>query len=421
MNLNDINNKLKQQLQSTFDDFESPVPIGGWDELEGALDAAAANKLTIRRQWYVGSVAAVLVLLVGSTLFFRNIDKPITAIDSEITIAQSPETNPVDNQPVETWRATPQTTARRATSQTQTQTAQIAKNNEETTENPTASWLERVIELAAEAIETITSSDKTQNNINEHQLSEEIILIATADKMIDPLPPHNRRENLSVAFGSRSGVAPFHTTVNTPMTLRNVVPADDGVMYDSNINPALNVSYKEHDQPISFGITVSKSLSGSLSVETGLVYTYLSSRVRNTSVSRREQESQRLHYLGVPLNVNYTILNLNDFKVFTSVGGMIETDIYGEYREFMESDPPQGTPFESGGQPTQMKAERIRQDNPQLSVNAGVGVSYPIYNKLRLYGKIGSAYYFDAKNEYKTIYSDGKIVMNLNIGLRYEF
>ncbi|MDR0331897.1 MAG: porin family protein [Dysgonamonadaceae bacterium] len=420
MNSNNIDNHIKQQLQSKFNDFESPVPTGGWDELEDALDVAVANKFTIRRRWYVGSVAAILVFLVGSTLFFRNIDKPLIVLDSETAIVQFPKTNPVeiaDNQSqekitqltVETWRAASQTTA-----------AQIVENNEEPIVNSTTSWFERVIDLAAEAIETITSSDKTQNNINENQLSEEVTLLASGnDTGINQLPERRRRENLSIALGSRSGVAPFHTTVNTPMTLRSAASTDDRTGND--INPAENISDKEHDQPISFGITVSKSLINNLSVETGLVYTYLSSRVRNTSLNRNERESQRLHYLGVPLNVNYTILNLNDFKVFASVGGMIETDIYGEYRRFVQSESSQNFAVEQAVQTKQMEIERIRQRNPQLSVNTGVGVSYPIYDRLQLYGKIGGAYYFDAKNEHKTIYSDGKIVMNLNIGVRYEF
>jgi hypothetical protein len=429
MNSNNIDNHIiKQQLQSKFDNFESPVPMGGWDELEDALDAAAASKFTIRRRWYAGSAAAVLVLLIGSMLFFRNMDKPITSIEPETIIAQFPKTKPVETAGSQTKEEkAPQQTERIISHSEQTITAKNNQNRQEATDETHSSTvnmlkkrIERVKAFATATIKTNASTD----SVNDYQLSEAVVLLASgSDKDINQLPEQRSRENLSIAFGSRSGVAPFHTTVNTPMTLRSGAVTNDRALYSnsSEINPAENVSDKEHDQPISFGITVSKSFTDNLSVETGLVYTYLSSRVRNTSLHRSEQESQRLHYLGVPLNVNYTILNMNDFNVFASVGGMIETDIYGEYRRLVETEASQETFFTAGVQTSQMEIKRIRQKNPQLSVNAGVGVSYPIFDRLRLYGKIGGAYYFDAKNEHKTIYSDGKIVMNLNIGVRYEF
>jgi hypothetical protein len=95
---------------------------------------------------------------------------------------------------------------------------------------------------------------------------------------------------------------------------------------------------------------------------------------------------------------------------------MLEKDIYGEYRKLGVGE---SADFNSSAQEEEMT--KISQRNPQISVNAGVGLSYPLIQNLRVYGKAGGAYYFDAGNQYKTIYSDRKIVMDLNIGLRYEF
>ena len=161
---------------------------------------------------------------------------------------------------------------------------------------------------------------------------------------------------------------------------------------------------------------MSKSLFDDLYIETGLVYTYLASKVRNTNTNFQVNETQRLHYLGIPLNVNYNLFSLNKLNVYASVGGMLEKDLYGEYRKVGE-----GQTEEFNSSSGEEEITRISQRNPQLSVNAGLGLSYPIYNGLKMYGKIGGAYYFDANNEYKTIYSDRKIVMDLNVGLRYEF
>jgi len=181
-------------------------------------------------------------------------------------------------------------------------------------------------------------------------------------------------------------------------------------------NTTDNVSEMEHDQPVSFGITVSKSLSNNLSVETGLVYTYLSSKAKNSATNFQEKETQHLHYVGIPFNINYNLFSVRKIDVYASVGGMIEKDVYGEYRRIGEGQSP-----EMNISSQEEEITKISQANPQISVNAGMGISYPVYHHLKLYGKIGGAYYFDADNEYKTIYSDSKIVMDLNVGLRFEF
>ena len=177
-----------------------------------------------------------------------------------------------------------------------------------------------------------------------------------------------------------------------------------------------NIAEMEHDQPISFGVTVSKTVIDGLYMETGLVYSYLYSRSKNSNTVSQNRQTQSLHYLGIPLNLNYNLFSLRKLNVYASLGGMIEKDVYGKFREEGESQSMDDT----------MKSEllvneTISQRNPQLSVNAGLGLSYPLYNDLKLYGKIGGAYYFDAKNDFKTIYSDSKIVMDLSIGIRYEF
>ncbi len=231
---------------------------------------------------------------------------------------------------------------------------------------------------------------------------------------------------LTLSVGGKGGLTSFYQSVNTPMTLRSAsVKESDSYLEESgkmllNANANLdNQSEMEHSQPVSFGVTVSKSIVNNLYVETGIVYSYLYSKTKNSSTSSQEYESQRLHYLGVPLNLNYNIISYKQLNVYSSVGGMIEKDIYGSLRYNKEGIPVLN--INDGEKSESYKDKTISQRNPQLSVNVGLGLSYPVFKDLKLYGKIGGAYYFDANNRYKTIYSDRKIVMDLSLGLRYEF
>lgn len=170
-----------------------------------------------------------------------------------------------------------------------------------------------------------------------------------------------------------------------------------------------------HKQPISVGLTVSKNLSPRFSIETGLMFTYLSSNVKsNSSVNIKEE--QVFGYLGIPIYLNYNFLELHKAKFYISLGAMMQKDIYGKYTSRLVGVPPEMLYME----PSYLR-KNISQSNWQFSSHLNIGVAYPIYRRLYIRTSIGGAYYFDAGNEYRTIYSDRKFQLDLNLGLRFDF
>ncbi len=178
-----------------------------------------------------------------------------------------------------------------------------------------------------------------------------------------------------------------------------------------------------HKQPISFGMTISKSLSPHFSLETGLMFTYLSSKITsNSSVNIKEE--QKFGYLGIPIYLNYNFIELHRTKFYISLGVMMQKDIYGRYTSTLIGVKDiGGIDFPSEvlyGEPGYLK-KNISQSNWQFSSHLTIGVAYPIYQRLYINTSIGGAYYFDAGNEYRTIYSDRKFQLDLNLGLRFDF
>lgn len=192
-----------------------------------------------------------------------------------------------------------------------------------------------------------------------------------------------------------------------------------------NILDKENSEYRlKHKQPISFGLTVSKELTPRLSLETGLVYTHLSSEITSNSIFHIN-ETQSFDYLGIPLSLNYTFYELGKAKFYLTVGGMVQKDIKGKYISKMDftlsdfNNLDLGTDF-FYDEPYYIK-NSIKQSNPQFSVHTSLGIAYPLYKKVYLYGTFGGAYYFDADNKYRTIYSDKKTQLNLNLGIKFDF
>jgi len=170
----------------------------------------------------------------------------------------------------------------------------------------------------------------------------------------------------------------------------------------------------EHSQPISFGVAISKNLSDRVSLETGINYTYVTSKFKSVSnPDFNAKDNQYFHYLGIPLSVNYKVLEWKKLQVYLSAGGEVQKDFYGRINSKQV--------LKNLYNAEDTESRTISQDHPQFSLTSSLGLSYPIYNKLSVYTKIGAAYYFDAKNPYETIYSDRRWIFNLNIGLKFGF
>jgi hypothetical protein len=425
-------NDIRKGFQSKLSGFEAPVPPDGWESVERSLNAAA--RTVLRRRWYAGvAAAAVLVLLVGGRLFMHNPAERTERLPSA-SIAMTPLTDSGAEEPMTGLEEFPSEPDVLPADAERLPAARTGAGKEPSV-RPSASggiltaWMERkklqtkrTDEIDDNALRLLAKSKEEQHR--RELYAEEVILVGGDDEMLFAGIHDGRGEGtLLLSVNGRGGLTGYQRTVNTPMTLRgaNALPEQSEIDKSPTLaaNTAGNISEMEHDMPASFGITIAKYLTDDLSLETGLIYSYLHSKTRYANNNFRIEEVQKLHYLGVPLNVNYTIFSLKRLNVYASVGGMVEKDIYGEFRKVREG---QAVSINNGSEESgEYEITKISQRNLQISVNAGVGLSFPLYDRLRLYGKVGGAYYFDAKNRHKTIYSDRKIVMDLNVGLRYEF
>jgi len=433
-----IDNNIRRAFQSKIGDYKAPVPADGWDRIDQSMRAATTARMMARRRWFAGSAAAVLIMLVGSILFFRDpVGEPQQMIAESSSSSSITEMKSGARAGVTTEHDVTMEQVSPSTGNKQLFAARNRRTNSASlisVSNPSEiieAWLQRVRnddanlekELNPETLLAMVKALK--KSAAQNPAVEAFITVDGGREGLRGESESSRIEEgqMVLAFNGRGGLTSFQQTVNTPMTLRSAAVAEGdqfagepNKMVQAANSTADNISEMEHDQPVSFGFTVSKSLIDDLYLETGLVYTYLSSKARSTNSNFQVHETQQLHYLGIPLNVNYNLFSLKKLDVYASVGGMIEKDLYGEYRKIGE-----GQSLEFNSSSEEEEITKISQHNPQISVNAGVGISYPIYNSLKLYGKIGGAYYFNANNDYKTIYSDRKIVMDLNVGLRYEF
>lgn len=423
------NDQIKDFLRSKLDNYEVPVADNIWQRIDDTLSHSARMRV-IRRRWILSGAAAVLAIVIGSTYLLKSpsnnpsilmTDKK--AMTENIPAASTNAEQNTQNKSISIDKKDVQpliaSTEMKKTNKNHTKKPFLRSQHFKNEENIKLETyrINSIEKGTEEKFLTMDSEDKTDND----EIFYEIEQIAAQNYLT--LAESKEEKPLTLALNTKGGLTSTNRTMNSPVTLRSAEVAHNFAKsnfilasQELSDDASDNVSQMTHSQPVSVGLTISKPLTEKLSLESGLVYTYLYSKAKNTSNIYRKKETQQLHYLGIPLNFNYNLVSFGNADLYFSLGGMIEKDVYGKYN-YVDNR----ILNELNSESEVKVSERIRQPNPQLSINVGVGISYPVWNNLYLYGKIGGGYYFDADNKWSTIYSDEKIILDLNIGVRIGF
>ena len=429
MNSFNNNDPFKQLVKSKLADYKEKMPPSGWERLESSLFAAQKTKV-LHKRWIGSSVAAVAAAMIGVFFVFQNMNKELPLQTNQHQTTQIREQKkPFIGEKNDEDKSEKSTITLLADNISLSQNKSIispviddqadiidvssANPKVKDFESTSASDKEPEINNKSSEIDETTKQKMLQDFINEGQRT----LAITQDT-----PKPKSRGRHAISLSGNSGLSSSQQTNTLPNTLRTSVSESYGKYTigkmqafndDEKVNPE---SETTHMQPVSFGIVTSFDLTNKLQIETGLTYTYLSSETKSKSSDFHNSEKVQFHYLGIPLNINYTLLSVNKLDLFITAGALIEKDISGKIKyndEKKESLLNSGYANES--------SSMIKQKNPQFSVATGVGITYPIYNKAKLFGKIGGRYYIDANNEYKTYYSDEKFGLDIQLGIKFNF
>lgn len=169
-----------------------------------------------------------------------------------------------------------------------------------------------------------------------------------------------------------------------------------------------------HKIPVKVGLTARYNITGRLGVETGLTYSILSSSVKtgNSETGKNwSTGSQTLHYLGIPLNISFNILNSRYVNIYVTGGGMMEKSISGNIKTDEYVD----------GKFSRTLTSKISPKGLQWSVNAAAGVQANILPQLGFFVEPGVSHHFKNGSRVRSIYTDKPTDFSLGFGLRYSF
>lgn len=158
----------------------------------------------------------------------------------------------------------------------------------------------------------------------------------------------------------------------------------------------------KHHAPVSVGLQVAFGIAPRLSLSTGLVYTRTSSDFYPYAPSSSYNVHQVLHYVGIPVGLNYEFWQSGGFHAYVMAGAEADYNVKNDTDE-------DGT-----------KKEDAKRDRVQFSGKASLGAQYDITPKVGLYIEPGAKYYFDNGSHVENTFKDKKLNFNLQFGLRFN-
>lgn len=429
----------QKDIHDRLGSYEKDAPEGLWEGIsrklpklnDGGMLTHKPQRTAKFRMWRVAGVAAAAsVALVIGYNFLGNDTKDNINIATNTTnhhnmLASSQK--PIGNEPTDIC-------ADQATHSADDLLSEQPKLANASTEQPTlASASTEQPTLASASMETDVKeiSSKEENSKEENKQT----VTKPAKREDSYVLPHNPDNNLltfndmterrgdedapsrwSVSTGAMGGLGASGTTTAYGDYLVLSCPggADtkDSPMLDmSSVNRDVETKTEyEHHLPIRIGLSVAYALTDRLSISSGLTYTRLSSDIKDASRESKYIGEQRLHYVGIPVNVSYKVASFRWLGLYGTAGVLAEKCVSGTTDEgYAENNTMKYT-----------NTHDISSKPLQMSVNAGVGIQFDFIDNVGIYAEPGLSYYFDDGSALQTIYKEKPLNFNLNVGVRFR-
>lgn len=419
----------QKDIHDRLGSYEKDAPEGLWEGIsrelpklnDGVMLTHKPQRKAAFRKWRVAGVAAAasVALVIGYNFLGNsakdNINIPTNTTKHPNMLASNKK--PIGNEPTGVC-------AEQATHSEDNLLAEQPTLASASTEQP-------ALTSASTETDVKEISSKEENSKEENKQTE----AKPAKREDSYVLPHNPDNNLlafndmterrgdedvssrwSVSTGAMGGLGATGTTTaygdHLVLSSPGVADTKDSPMLDMNtINRDIETKTEyEHHLPIRIGLSVAYALTDRLSISSGLTYTRLASDIKDASRESKYIGEQRLHYVGIPLNVSYKVVSSRWISLYGTAGVLAEKCVSGTTDEgYVENNTMKYT-----------NTHDISSKPLQMSVNAGVGIQFDFIDNVGIYAEPGLSYYFDDGSALQTIYKEKPLNFNLNVGVRFK-
>ncbi len=433
INHNEQHDALAELFRRQLEDHQSSVDSDGWSEIKRRLHGKRKTKMIWL--WYTGAMAAAasIALLVIINQPFSE-DTALTVI-SQVTnekgimqdnlqeeanhhrasyaISQNTGVSSQQNAVVSIHRITPLVDSGKFV--TPVRSTKIDSSDVNYTEYMVFS---KVGQIDQSVVSTEIGQPENEQQVVTQAKNDvpklDISLVEDKPEE-DPAAKKTNKWLLAVAFGTGGYTDGFNSGDESGPMMADSPGFNGNNTYAADLSSSIN-SFKNmnksdfsninHRPPLSVSITARKGLGRFWGVESGVAYTYLSSQFEWSDYDAH----QKLHYLGIPLNVVVYLWNSNpDWRVYLSGGVMVEKGLRAIYTQEKR--------LANGSYITTVKSSI---DKLQWSLNGALGINYRFNKGLGIYFEPRVGYCFDNEQPI-SMRTEWPVFLGINLGLNYEF
>ena len=417
----------KEDIHDRLGNFETDAPDGLWEAIHQRMAQTEPAQAEKRQTPFVlqpalrrtaCAAAACLALIVGYQYFADGGKETV----SGVKVAQGGVADISTNRYVAKNAVAPAATVYAQTQNSPAvlqpngrveQTADAIAQPTQNGESAQISTPQHLNTSTSQHLNPSTSQHLNTSTSQHHNPSTSLLAYTPADNSRGRHEGAAARWTLSTSAMTGMGAS---SVTNSTATYVEAVDPDDVIWADNpqlgigifNQGKSVKTEYK-HRLPVRIGLNVAYRLTDRLSVESGVSYTRLSSDMKDGTKDNYSSGSQKLDYIGVPLNVKYRAFGYRRLSVYASAGLLTEKCVSGKTtHEYVIS-----------GEKKKHETEDVAAKPWQLSVNAALGAQFDVLRNVGVYVEPGVSYYFDDRSPLSTIYKEKPLNFNLNLGVRY--
>lgn len=402
-------NDWTEQLRQRLNDAEVPAPENLWDSISQQLDAqsqqldaqgqqqdaedAQVAKKPHRVALLPWAAAASVVLIAGVGMWWQ--------LRSNVPHIATLEPTPhpislTDNKAVNTKASAVNTKASAANSHISTTSTHAMLAYKDNTLAPTASNKEEEVMALTMAEQEVQSEPIAEGS----QHTTQTQAAHTAYHL--PRTQHQASNTRwQVGVGTAGNMNRYKSSGPIYVNSLSAVNTEyaDNEMFRVSPYEQDTKDVTHHDKPISIGFTASYSVTPRIALASGLVYTLATSSFQHGA--SMPKETQTLHYVGIPLNLSYTVWGNSWLRTYIMAGAQADMNV----KATLKADG---------------HKSNIDNDRAQFSVTGGAGVQLNVAQQLGVYVEPGVRYYFDNGSAVQTIFKEHPTNFSLQVGLRWN-
>ncbi|BEG98261.1 outer membrane beta-barrel protein [Bacteroides sedimenti] len=168
----------------------------------------------------------------------------------------------------------------------------------------------------------------------------------------------------------------------------------------------LNINHKT---PLTLGLSVSKKLINNLTLESGLNYTVTHSDITDNNAST--VTNQTIKYVGIPLKLNWTLINKRKFDLYLSGGALMEECVSAKDR----------IKYYTGSRLTETEEKSLALNGMQFSFTSSIGFQYNASESLAVYAEPGIAYSLSDHTSAYTLRNNRPVNLYVSCGVKVMY